>query len=73
MNIIQNIKNYFNSKAGGNTAANAPKGIWPNYWGKPKWEAEFYKLNKENKLDGNDQTYANFIHKIIKTTIEELP
>jgi hypothetical protein len=33
-------------------------------------EAEFYKLNKGNKLDGNDQTYTNFIHKIVETTIE---
>ena len=33
-------------------------------------EAEFYKLNKGNKLNGNDQTYTNFIHKIVETTIE---
>lgn len=33
-------------------------------------EAEFYKLNKGNKLVGNDQTYANFIHKIVETNIE---
>jgi hypothetical protein len=33
-------------------------------------EAEFYKLNKGNKLDGNDQTYTNFIHKIVETNIK---
>ena len=33
-------------------------------------EAEFYKLNKGNKLNSNDQTYTNFIHKIVETTIE---
>ena len=70
MNIIQNIKNYFNSKAEGNTSANAPEGICPNCWGKQEWEGEFYKLNKGNKLVGNDQTYTNFIHKIVENNIE---
>ncbi|MFT7441734.1 MAG: hypothetical protein ACI9Q3_000093 [Maribacter sp.] len=70
MNIIQNIKNYFNSKSEGNPSANAPEGICPNCWGQQEWEGEFYKLNKGNKLVGNDQTYANFIHKIVETNIE---
>ena len=70
MSIIQNLKNYFNSKADKNTSKKAPEGICPNCWGKQEWENEFYKLNKGYKLVGNDQTYNNFIHKIVENNIE---
>lgn len=69
MSIIQNIKNYFTSKAEGNTSTNAPVGICPNCWGKEEWEGEFYKQNRGNKLIGNDQTYNNFINKIVESNI----
>jgi hypothetical protein len=69
MNIIQNIKNYFNSKSEGNTSEKAPTGICPNCWGKQEWEGEFYKQNKGNKLIGNDQTYTSFINKIVESNV----
>ena len=69
MSIIQNIKNYFNSKAEGNTPEKAPEGICPNCWGKQEWEGDFYKLNKGSKLVGNDQTYNSFINKIVESNV----
>lgn len=69
MNVIQNLKNYFNSKIEGNTTEKAPKGVCPNCWGKQEWEGEFYTLNKGNKLVGNDQTYNNFINKIVESNV----
>jgi hypothetical protein len=69
MSIILNIKNYFNSKIEGNTSEKAPIGICPNCWGKQEWEGEFYKQNKGNKLIGNDQTYNNFINKIVESNV----
>ena len=69
MSLIQNIKKYFTSKAEGNISKKAPEGICPNCWGKQEWEGEFYKLNKGNKLIGNDQTYNNFINKIVENNI----
>lgn len=69
MNITQNIKNYFSSKAKESSSEKAPNGICPNCWGKQEWEGEFYKLNKGNKLIGNDQTYNNFINKIVVSNV----
>ena len=69
MNLIQNIKDYFNSKANGNISEKAPVGICPNCWGKQEWEGEFYKQNRGNKLVGNNQTYNNFINKIVESNI----
>jgi hypothetical protein len=69
MSFIENIKNYFNSKAVGNTTEIAPVGVCPNCWGKQEWEGEFYKQNKGNKLIGNDQIYNNFIKKIVENNI----
>lgn len=69
MNIRQNIKNYFNSKSEGYTSKKTPEGICPNCWGKQEWEGEFYKQNKGNKLIGNDQTYNNFINKIVESNV----
>ena len=69
MNLILNIKTYFNAKAEGNISKKAPVGICPNCWGKQEWEGEFYKQNKGNKLVGNDQTYNNFINKIVESNI----
>ena len=69
MSIIENIKNYFTAKAAGDTSEKAPVGICPNCWGKQEWEGDFYKLNRGNKLIGNDQTYKSFIHKIVEDNI----
>ena len=69
MSILQNIKNYFTSKAEGNTSEKAPVGICRNCWGKQEWEGEFYTLNKGNKLVGYDQTYNNFINKIVEKNV----
>jgi hypothetical protein len=69
MTIIENLKNYFTSKVKGDTTEKAPVGICPNCWGKQEWEGEFYKLNKGSKLVGNDQTYNNFINKIVESNI----
>jgi hypothetical protein len=72
MSIAQNIKNYFNSKTKGTTTEKAPDGICPNCWGKQEWEGEFYTLNKERKLVGNDQTYNSFINKIVESNVSEM-
>ncbi|MCL7762470.1 hypothetical protein MPF19_03515 [Polaribacter sp. Z014] len=69
MSILTNIKNYFNDKAEGNTTKKAPVGLCPNCWEKQEWEGEFYKQNKGNKLLGDDQTYNNFINKIVENNI----
>ena len=69
MSILQNIKNYFTSKAEGITSEKAPVGICPNCWGKQEWEGDFYKLNKGNKLIGNDQMYNSFINKIVEKNV----
>ena len=69
MSIIQNIKNYFTAKSEGNITEKAPEGICPNCWGKQEWEGDFYTLNKGDKLVGNDQTYNNFINKIVESNV----
>ena len=70
MSIVENLKNYFKLKSKGETTLKAPEGICPNCWGKQEWEGDFYKLNKGNKLVGNNQTYNNFINKIVENNIE---
>jgi hypothetical protein len=69
MSILQNVKDYFSAKSEGKEIKKAPKGICPNCWGKEEWDGEFYKLKKGNRLVGNDQTYNNFINKIVESTI----
>ncbi|WP_088323969.1 hypothetical protein [Polaribacter tangerinus] len=69
MSLIKNIKNYFNAKANGEKNQKAPEGICPNCWGKQEWDGEFYKLNKGNKLVGNDQTYSTFIKKVVESNV----
>jgi hypothetical protein len=69
MSILENIKDYFSAKSAGKEIKKAPKGICPNCWGKEEWDGEFYKLKKGNRLVGNDQTYNNFINKIVESTI----
>jgi hypothetical protein len=69
MSILENIKDYFSAKSSGKEIKKAPKGICPNCWGKEEWDGEFYKLKKGNRLVGNDQTYNNFINKIVESSI----
>ena len=69
MSLLQSIKKYFTAKNEGNTVEKAPVGICPNCWGKEEWDGEFYKLKKGNKLVGNDQTYNNFIKKVVESNV----
>ena len=69
MNIFENIKNYFTAKLEGKETEKTPEGICPNCWGKQEWEGEFYKLNKGNKLIGNDKTYSSFIDKVVENNV----
>jgi hypothetical protein len=69
MSLIENIKSYFNKKNNDETTGKAPDGICPNCWGKQEWEGEFYELMKGSKNDIRDETYNNFINKIVETNI----
>lgn len=63
------IKNYFTFKGSNSSTEKAPLAICPNCWGEQKWDGEFYKLNKGNKLVGNEQIYNNFINKFVESNI----
>jgi hypothetical protein len=69
MSAIENIKAYFNKKRNNETTDKAPKGICPNCWGKQQWENEFYEVMKGSKNEKRDETYNNFINKIVETNI----
>ena len=69
MSIIDNIKTYFNKKKNNETTDKAPEGICPNCWGKQNWNGEFYEVIKGSKNDKRDDTYNNFINKIVETNI----
>ena len=75
MNILENIKAYFNAKSKGNTSIKAPEGVCPNCWGKQEWDGEFYKKIKANNITPEHDTYNNFIHdvsqKLGKITLKE--
>jgi len=66
MNIIENIKTYFEAKSSGNTTLKAPEGICPNCWGKQEWEGEFYKKIKVNNITPEHKTYTSFVHDVAK-------
>ena len=75
MNIIANLKNYFNAKYKGNETLKAPEGVCPNCWGKQEWDGEFYTKIKANNITEENKTYDNFIHevaqKLDKITLKE--
>ena len=70
MSLITNIKKYFNAKSNGDTTLKSPEGICPNCWGKQQWEGEFYEFIKGSKNDIKDDTYNNFINKIVESNID---
>ena len=70
MSLIENIKNYFTKKENNQPTGDAPEGICPNCWGKQEWEGEFYKLMKGSKNEKRDETYNNFINKIVENNID---
>ncbi|MEH6537659.1 MAG: hypothetical protein V7719_14765 [Psychroserpens sp.] len=69
MSLIDNIKNYFDKKKNNEETGLAPEGICPNCWGKQQWEGEFYDFLKGSKNDKRDETYNNFINKVVETNI----
>ena len=69
MNIIENIKSYFKKKSNNEPTGSAPEGVCPNCWGKQEWEGDFYALMKGNKLSPKDDTYNNFINKVVESNI----
>lgn len=70
MNILESIKSYFDKKLNNEPTDNAPEGICPNCWGKQEWEGEFYEFAKGSKNEKRDETYNNFINKIVESNIE---
>jgi hypothetical protein len=64
MNILENIKAYFNAKSDGNVSLKTPEGVCPNCWGKQEWDGKFYKKIKANNITPEHDTYNNFIHEV---------
>lgn len=69
MDLFENIKTYFKKKDENLSTANAPEGVCPNCWGDQNYDGEYYELKKGNKLSKKDDTYNNFIHKIVERNI----
>lgn len=70
MTILESIKSHFNKKQNNEPTENAPEGICPNCWGKQAWKGEFYEFMKGSKNEKLDETYNNFINKIVESNIE---
>lgn len=70
MSLIENIKSYFTKKMNNEETELSPKGVCPNCWGKQEWEGEFYDFVKGSKNEKRDETYNNFINKIVESNIE---
>jgi len=66
MNILDNIKAYFNKKNKNESTDEAPEGVCPNCWGKQDWDGEFYKIIKANNITPESHRYTNFIHEVVK-------
>jgi protein-arginine kinase activator protein McsA len=64
MNILENIKAYFNAKSDGNVSLKTPEGVCPNCWGKQEWDGKFYKKIKANNITPEHDIYNNFIHEV---------
>lgn len=69
MSITDTLKNYFNQKTANATEEISLKGICPNYWSKQPWEGQFYEWIKGSKNEKRDNTFNNFINKIVETNI----
>ena len=70
MTILESIKTYFDKKMNNEKTGDAPKGICPNCWGKQEWDGEFYTFIKGSKNDKRNETYNNFINKVVESNIE---
>ncbi len=70
MSLIENIKSYFTKKENNQPAGDGPEGVCPNCWGKQEWEGEFYEFMKGSKNEKRDETYNNFINKIVESNID---
>lgn len=42
-----------------------PEGICPNCWGKQEWDGEYYEFMNGSANKKRDETYNNFINKIM--------
>jgi hypothetical protein len=75
MNIAENIKRFFKSKAKNEPVGDAPEGVCPNCWGRQEWEGNYYKLMKARNITPESNTYNNFINevasKLDKITLKE--
>ena len=75
MNIIENLKIYFNKKYNNEVTRESPEGVCPNCWGKQEWDGHFYKKIKANNITPEDNTYNSFIRevaeKLDKITLKE--
>ena len=70
MSLIKNLKNYFTKKENNELTGDAPEGICPNCWGKQEWDGEFYEFMKGSKNEKRNETYNNFINKIVESNID---
>ena len=70
MSLIENIKSYFTKKENNQPVGDSPEGVCPNCWGKQEWEGEFYEFMKGSKNEKRDETYNNFINKIVESNID---
>ena len=70
MILLESLKSYFVKKMNNEPTGNSPLGICPNCWGKQQWEGEFYEFMKGSKNEKRDETYNNFINKIVESNID---
>ncbi len=70
MKLLNSIKHYFDKKINNEVVGEAPEGVCPNCWGKQEWEGEFYSFIKGAKNEKRDETYNNFINKIVESNID---
>ena len=68
MNLIENLKLYFQKKSNNEPTGKAPEDICPNCWGKQEWDGEFYKKIKANNITPEHNTYNSFIHEVAEKT-----
>ena len=70
MSIIENIKTYFNKKRDNETTGTAPERNLSELVGENNnGMMNFYEVVKGSKNEKRDDTYNNFINKIVETNI----
>lgn len=70
MTLLESLKSYFDKKTNNEPTGKSPEGICPNCWGKQEWDGHFYDFMKGSKNEKRDETYNNFINKIVESNIE---